>query len=161
MGIKQLKRILLIISSRIRYFFPKFRLYHKGNLRIARDCYFDKPSCVLFGKDDFINRKCQFHVGSSNTTQIIIGDSVWVGMDVCFVCPTHKIGDSNQRAGKATYYGIKIGDGTWIGARCTILPNVNIGKGCIIAAGSVVTKDVPDNTMYGGIPAKLIKKLEP
>lgn len=57
------------------------------------------------------------------------------------------------------YYGINVGEGTWIGGRSTILPGVNIGKGCIIAAGSVATKDVPDNTMVGGVPAKQIKNL--
>lgn len=81
-------------------------------------------------------------------------------MDVCFICPTHDIGLSDKRAGRATYYGIGVGEGTWIGGRSTILPGVNIGKGCIIAAGSVVTKDVPDNTMVGGVPAKQIKELQ-
>lgn len=153
-------KIPCTISNLIRRVKPKFGLSYKSNLRIARDCFFDRPECVSFGNNVFVNRKCQFHVGSSNDAKIDIGDSVWIGMDVCFICPTHDIGLSNQRAGKATYYGINVGDGTWIGGRSTILPGVNIGKGCIIAAGSVVTKDVPDNTMVGGVPAKQLKELQ-
>ncbi|MEE1084340.1 MAG: DapH/DapD/GlmU-related protein [Paludibacteraceae bacterium] len=80
-------------------------------------------------------------------------------MDVCFICPSHVIGDETKRAGRGTYGNIIIGDGTWIGARSTILSGVSVGKGCIIAAGSIVNKDVPDNTMVGGVPAKIIKRL--
>lgn len=153
-------KIPCTISNVLRRLKPTLGLDFKSNLRIARDCFFDRPECVLFGNDVFVNRKCQFHVGSSNHAKIVIGDSVWMGMDVCFVCSTHDIGRPYQRAGKATYYSIIVGEGTWIGARCTILPNVKIGKGCIIAAGSVVTKDIPDNTMFGGVPARLIKELD-
>lgn len=56
---------------------------------------------------------------------------------------------------------IIIGDNTWVGARVTILPGVTIGNYCVVAAGSVVNKDVPDYTVVGGVPAKVIKKLNP
>lgn len=55
---------------------------------------------------------------------------------------------------------ITVGDYVYIGVRSIILPGVNIGNNCIIAAGSVVTKDVPDNTVVGGIPAKVIKSTD-
>jgi acetyltransferase-like isoleucine patch superfamily enzyme len=55
---------------------------------------------------------------------------------------------------------IRIGDGTWVGARAIILPGVTIGRRCLIAAGSVVSKDVPDDTLVGGNPARVIRKLE-
>lgn len=154
-----MRRLPCIISNLLRLIIPTFGLVYKSNLRIGRDSFFDRPERVFFGNNVFVNKKCQFHVGYKSDASINIGDSVWIGMDVCFICPSHEIGDQNQRAGKSTYSGITVGCGTWIGARSTILPNVSIGKGCIIAAGSVVTKEVPDNTMYGGVPAKLIKKL--
>ena len=69
-------------------------------------------------------------------------------------------GGANQRAGMYCNKDIEIGDGTWICANVTILPGVKIGKGCVIAAGSVVNKDCEDNCMYGGVPAKLIKRLQ-
>lgn len=56
---------------------------------------------------------------------------------------------------------IIIGDNTWIGARVTILPGITIGDFCIVAAGSVVTKDIPDYTVVAGVPAKEVKKLDP
>ena len=55
---------------------------------------------------------------------------------------------------------IRIGDGTWVGARAIILPGVTIGRRCLIAAGSVVSKDVPDDTLVAGNPARVIRKLE-
>lgn len=80
-------------------------------------------------------------------------------MDVLFCGVTHEIGDSRKRAGKPIGKDIVIKNGSWIGARVTILPGVTVGEGCIIAAGSVVTKDCLPNTMYGGVPAKFIKSL--
>ena len=53
--------------------------------------------------------------------------------------------------------GIKIGKNCWIGSKVTILDSVEIGSGCILAAGSVITKSFPDNSIIGGVPAKLIK----
>lgn len=53
---------------------------------------------------------------------------------------------------------VSIGEGCWIGEKVIILPNVNIGKKCVIAAGAIVTKDIPDYSIAAGIPAKVIKK---
>lgn len=55
---------------------------------------------------------------------------------------------------------VKIGNNVWIGGHSTICPGVTIGNGVVVAAGSVVTKDVPDNVIVGGVPAKVIKKIE-
>ena len=56
--------------------------------------------------------------------------------------------------------GIFIGNNVWIGANCCILPNVHIGDNCVIGAGSVVTKDIPSNSVAAGNPAKVIKKID-
>jgi len=55
---------------------------------------------------------------------------------------------------------IVIGKNVWIGANATVVPSVTIGDGSVIAAGAVVTKDVPANVIVGGVPAKIIKKIE-
>ena len=52
---------------------------------------------------------------------------------------------------------VHVGEGTWVGGQVVILPNVRIGKGCIVAAGSVVNTDMPDYSIYAGVPARLIK----
>ena len=148
-----LKRLCQGVKLLLRFLFPTLGLKRGRNLRISRIGFIERPKQVYFGNDVFINKFYQFHIGYSDAT-ITIGDNVWVGMDVCFVIPTHDIGDYNQRAGKAIYRDIVIGKGCWIGARSTILPGVTIGEGSIIAAGSIVTKDVPANTLYGGVPAK-------
>ena len=56
---------------------------------------------------------------------------------------------------------IKVGDNCWFGANVSVLPGVTIGSGCVIAAGSVVTKDVPDNSVAAGVPAVVKSKIEP
>ncbi|MBR0171265.1 MAG: acetyltransferase [Lachnospiraceae bacterium] len=55
---------------------------------------------------------------------------------------------------------VTIGSDVWIGGNCTILPGVTIGNNVVIAAGAVVSKDIPDNCLVGGVPAKKIKDLE-
>ncbi|MDO4565403.1 MAG: DapH/DapD/GlmU-related protein, partial [Clostridia bacterium] len=55
---------------------------------------------------------------------------------------------------------VTIGNDVWIGGNCTILPGVTIGNNVIVAAGAVVTKDVPDNCVVAGVPAKIIRNLE-
>ena len=55
---------------------------------------------------------------------------------------------------------IRIGKSVWIGSNATILPGVTIGNGAIVAAGAVVTKDVPENTIVGGVPAKIIRRIK-
>ncbi|QJA09391.1 acyltransferase [Romboutsia sp. CE17] len=77
-----------------------------------------------------------------------------------FCTSTHKIGDKSKRAGNFYSQNIKVGNGCWIGARATILPGVIIEDGCIIAAGSVVSKNCESNYLYAGIPAKKIRCLE-
>ncbi|WP_060664555.1 DapH/DapD/GlmU-related protein [Bacillus sp. CHD6a] len=81
-------------------------------------------------------------------------------MEVLFCTSTHEFGTCERRAGKPYGKPIKIGNGCWVGARVTILPGVTIGDGCIIAAGSVVTKDCESNSLYSGVPAKRVKGLQ-
>lgn len=122
---------------------------------IRRQCFFDYGE-VIIGKKVFINVKCEFHAGKA---KIFIGDKVQLAMGVCLCCHTHKIKESSARAQETIYEDITIGDGSWLGARVIVLPGVNIGKGCVIAAGSVVIENCEDNWLYAGIPAKKIKFL--
>ncbi|QIG81976.1 acyltransferase [Sphingosinithalassobacter tenebrarum] len=91
---------------------------------------------------------------------ITIGDDVDIGPFTVILTGSHEIGDSRKRAADVTAAPVVIGDGTWIGGRCTILGGVTIGRGCVVAAGTVVTRDIPDNVMAGGVPARIIKALD-
>lgn len=88
-----------------------------------------------------------------------IGNKVMMGPDVVILTHTHNIdrtdipmGDQGSRVAKVT-----IGNDVWIGMRTIIMPGVKIGNGAVIGAGAVVTKDVPDYAIVGGVPAKIIK----
>lgn len=108
---------------------------------------------ITIGSRVFINRDGYIR---PKTT---IGDNVAIGPFVRLITDTHEIGPSHKRAGKSRFDPIVVGDGSWIGAAVTVLAGVTIGKGCVVAAGAVVTRDVPDNTMVGGVPAQHIRDL--
>lgn len=103
----------------------------------------------------FINRSCYFDL----TGHVHIGKGAVIGHGVTFVTAVHEMGPPERRSGPVTAGKIFVGDGAWIAANVTVLPNVTIGKGSIIAAGSVVNRDVPENSLYGGVPAQHIRDL--
>ena len=119
--------------------------------RIARQTEMIGPVVIGAG--------CLINVGGFIRANVTIGDSVLVGPFTRFMTDTHELGGNSKRAMKPIWPPITVGDGTWIGAGVTILGNVTIGAGCVIAAGAVVTKDVPDNTIVGGVPARIIRQL--
>lgn len=90
---------------------------------------------------------------------ITFDDYVRVSSNVTFVThdgATHAFRDKPKYADVIKFGKIHIGERTFIGCNSTIMPGVSIGKRCVVAAGSVVTKDVPDGTVVGGVPAKFI-----
>lgn len=91
---------------------------------------------------------------------IELGDDVIVGNFVSMHSENHNCSDTEIpiRLQGTTHKGIKIGNNVWIGAKVTILDGVHIGNGCVIGAGSVVTKSFPDNSVIAGVPAKIIKE---
>jgi acetyltransferase-like isoleucine patch superfamily enzyme len=91
--------------------------------------------------------------------EVRIEDEVNIGHHSTLITSSHKVGDSNRRAGMLQTAPVVLEKGCWLAAGVTILPGVTVGHGAIIAAGSVVTSDVPPNTLAGGVPAKVIKPL--
>lgn len=108
---------------------------------------------VRIGNDVFIGRDAYVR------PHVTIGSRVSIGPFVRLISDTHEIGNSARRAGRNVFLPISIGDGTWIGASVTVVGGVSIGRGCVVAAGSIVTSDVPDNTLVGGVPARTIRYL--
>jgi maltose O-acetyltransferase len=90
---------------------------------------------------------------------IVIGADCDIGPSVEFITGSHVIGASSRRAGIGTVKPIVINDGCWIGAGSRILGGVTIGSGAVVAAGSVVIRDVPENVLVAGVPAVVKKEL--
>ena len=100
----------------------------------------------------FINNDARISI----STEINIGEGVFIG-------PQFYLSDNNRHqivGGGPMIAPINIGNHVWIGARCLVLPGVTIGDGAVIAAGSVVTKNIPPGTLWGGVPARFIKEVE-
>ena len=110
----------------------------------------------MIGDDVFINAGCCFDLSAS----IVIEDRAQLAYQVTLITGAHDIGPHECRAGATAPQPISIGEGAWIGAECTVLPGVTIGAGAVVAAGSVVTKDVAPDTLVGGVPAKPLRGLE-
>jgi acetyltransferase-like isoleucine patch superfamily enzyme len=83
---------------------------------------------------------------------------VLIGPQVKLVTENHPVHPSNRKS--LDLKSIHIGKNVWLGAGAIILPGVTVGENSIVAAGAVVTKDVPSNTIVGGVPAKFIKKID-
>ena len=109
---------------------------------------------LKLGKNIFINQNCQI-LDLGGVT--IDDDDVMVGPRVNILSETHPIEPESRKA--LTGKPIHIKTGAWIGAGSTILPGVTVGEHAIVAAGAVVSKDVPDRTVVAGVPAKIIKSI--
>ncbi|RZJ29369.1 MAG: sugar O-acetyltransferase [Flavobacterium sp.] len=115
--------------------------------------YTDFGENITIGKNVFVNHACTF----MDRGGITIGDNVLIGPKVNLITTNHPIDPAQRRA--TISHPITIKNGAWIGVGATILPGVTIGENTIVAAGAVVTKDIPDNVVAGGIPAKIISSL--
>lgn len=93
--------------------------------------------------------------------EVVIGDRCDVGPGVEFITGSHLPGSTSRRAGAGTALPIIVGHGCWIGAGSRILGGVTIGDGVIVAAGAVVTHDVPPNVLVAGVPAVIKRALPP
>lgn len=121
----------------------------KGS-NIFMDCNFDSTEKLIIGENCVINGKCRIDTRGG----VIIGNNVSVSGEVTILTADHDIDtvglDGRQKK-------VTIGDFVWIGTRAIILPGVTIEKGAVIAAGSVVTKDVSAFNVVAGVPAKFIR----
>ncbi|MEO1591179.1 MAG: acyltransferase [Cyanobacteria bacterium J06632_22] len=110
------------------------------------------------GQNCQVNRGCYFDF----TGPITFEDNVVVGHGVTFVTAEHNIGGPERRAGKSIIgRPIVLKSGVWVGANALLLPGVTVQAGAVIAAGAVVTKSVPANTLVAGIPARIVRALAP
>lgn len=126
---------------------PAFRLFPPF--------YTDFGKNITIGRDVFINSGCHFQ----DQGGIEIGDGALIGHNVVLATINHDLDPAMNR--KNHYAPIKIGAHVWIGSNATILSGVSIGEWSVVAAGAVVARDVPPMTVVGGVPARIIKNIEP
>lgn len=141
-------------SRYIRAFCGKLILDYCGeNVNIEKGALFSKH--IILGNNSGIGIRAQIE------NNVTIGNNVMMGPDCMIFTRNHKFSDINKTMCSQGFSQIKkvvIEDDVWIGARVIILPGIKIGKGSILGAGSVITKDVEPYTIVGGNPAKLIKR---
>jgi acetyltransferase-like isoleucine patch superfamily enzyme len=123
------------------------------SVNIFTPLYINYGKHTKIGKNVFINFDCVF----LDLGGIIIDDGVLIAPKVSLLSESHPIEPENRHA--LVPKAIHIKRNAWIGAGATILQGVTIGENSVVAAGSVVSKDVPDNVVVGGTPAKIIKKI--
>ncbi|WP_419874592.1 acyltransferase [Candidatus Pristimantibacillus sp. PTI5] len=138
-----------------------FKVIFKGfgkNNNIDYKTYFRYPSKIKIGNNVWINRGCQFY-GSYHIkeAEIILGDNIALGPNVTIFSASHDYDYLNL---PDTASSVIIKNNVWIGGNSTILPGVVIEEGCIIGAGSIVTKSIPPYSIAVGSPAVVIKRRE-
>ncbi|MGL5273714.1 MAG: DapH/DapD/GlmU-related protein [Phocaeicola sp.] len=123
------------------------------SFRMFPPFYTDCGKNIKLGKNVFINSCCNFQ----DQGGITIGDNSFIGHKVVLATLNH--GFAPEDRGDLHPAPITIGKRVWIGASATLLAGVTIGDNAIVAAGAVVTKDVPANSVVGGVPAKVLREI--
>ncbi|WP_234998634.1 sugar O-acetyltransferase [Demequina sp. NBRC 110057] len=118
--------------------------------------YFEYKERVRMGRDVFINANLMI-VGSGVVT---IGDHALIGPDARFYTVNHAFDIETRREGWERAFPITLESDVWLGGSVVICPGVTVGRGSVVAAGAVVTKDVPPGVVVAGNPARIVRRLE-
>lgn len=126
------------------------------NIEVISPFMADYGEHIRFGKNVFVNTNSYFMDGN----YITVGDFAFIGPNCGFYTNTHPEDVTRRNAGLEKALPITIEDNVWIGANVSVMPGVTIGEGCIIGAGSVVTRDIPPHSVAVGSPCRVIRKTE-
>lgn len=128
------------------------------NINIEKNAFFGNGIDIEIGDNSTIGIN-SYIGGIGSGGKLVIGNNVMMARDIIILTRTHNFENvyepMNTQGGEN--FIVTIGDDVWIGARVIILPGIKIGNGAIIGAGAVVTKDIPQYSIVGGVPAKLIR----
>ena len=145
------------IYSSVRMDTPPYRKFSLGKRSVVESfsCINNAVGDVIIGDYTRIGIHCTV-IGP-----VCIGNHVNLAQGITVTALNHNFKDTAKHIDEQgiSTNPVVIGDDVWIGANAVILPGVTIGRHCVVAAGAVVTKDVPDNTVVGGVPAKVLKTL--
>ena len=142
-------------KSEMRAIIDKLLGSHTDNFQINQPFRCDYGCNIHIGDNFFAN----FNLTILDEAEVIIGDNCFIGPNVSIYTACHPLDAENRNKALEWAEPVTIGNNVWIGGSATLLPGVKIGDNVVIGGGSVVTKDVPDNVVVGGNPAKVIKKL--
>ena len=117
--------------------------------------YCDYGSNIFVGKNCFINYNCTM----LDNARITLGDNCMLAPNVSIYTAGHTLYPDLRNMGYEYGIAVSIGDNVWIGGNTVICPGVHIGSNCVIGAGSVVTKDIPDWSLAAGNPCKVIRQI--
>lgn len=143
-----------VLARKIRGWCARHLFDHIGKgCNIEKNCDFGSGSGISLGDYSGLGVNCR--IGAHTT----IGRNVMMGPEVIVLTQSHRHDDTERpmRLQGYEHKPVVIDDDVWIGTRAIILPGVHIGRGVIVGAGAVVTKSVPDFSIVGGVPAKIIK----
>jgi maltose O-acetyltransferase len=141
---------------RLKAFLLRLRGYKVGkNVRVWSSAVF-RLKYLSIDDDARVGSDTLIHGGDA---WVRIGKNVGIAPRCLIISGTHEIGDSTHRSGRGYCESIVIGDGTTVFANATILGGVTIGRGCVVAAGSLVRENIEDNCFVAGVPARLIRRL--
>jgi acetyltransferase-like isoleucine patch superfamily enzyme len=125
-----------------------------GTVRVLPPFHCDGGRRLRFGRNVFVNHGCT----AMDTGGIEIGDDVMIGPNVHLISSGHPL-DPETRRTEITTAPIRIGRGVWIAAGAMVLQGVTVGDDAVVAAGAVVTRDVPPRTLVAGVPARVVRRL--
>ena len=123
---------------------------------ITPNVFFDYGCNTELGNRVYFNANCVI----LDCAKVTIGDDTFVGPNAQFYTPIHPLDFKTRNSFIETAKPITIGKNCWLGGSVVVLPGVTIGDGCVIGAGAVVTKDIPENSLAVGNPAKVIKTIK-
>lgn len=131
--------------------------------KTGKNCVVEQPLFCTYGYNTtvgdnfFLNVNCKL----MDSGKITIGNNVFIAPNVCIITEEHAMDVEQRLAGLEYTHPVTIGDNVWICTGALVLPGVTIGDNCVIGAGSVVTKDIPPNSLAVGNPCRVIRTLEP
>ena len=146
-----------VIHRSARMDTPPYRKFSLGDYSVVESfaCINNAVGDVIIGNHT--------RIGLHNTIigPVEIGNNVNLAQGITVTALNHNFSDSNKRIDEqgVSTKPVTIEDDVWIGANAVVLPGVKIGNHCVVAAGAVVTKDVPPHSLVAGVPAKVIKQI--
>ena len=129
---------------------------------VGKNCYIEPPLHANWGKNTHLGNDVyvNFNLTLVDDTDIYIGNNVLIGPNVIIDAGTHPINPIIRKKQAQFNIPVYIGDNVWIGGGSIILPGVKIGKNSVIGAGSVVTKDIPENVVAVGNPCRILREID-